>query len=69
VEAWCIAVMICREMFKVAVEETNVWICTKHRPSPLEKDKRMGPKMILYRGKEEFHCKTRFKKMITIFDE
>jgi hypothetical protein len=28
----------------------------KHRPSPLEKDKRMRPKMILSRGKEEFRC-------------
>jgi hypothetical protein len=42
-------------MFKVAVEETNVWICTKHRPSPLEKDKRMRPKMISYHGNAVYH--------------
>ena len=27
----------------------------KRRPSPLEKDKRMRPRMILYHGNEVFH--------------
>jgi hypothetical protein len=50
-------------MFKVDVEEINVWICTKAPSfsfwrSPAcrtGRDKRMRPGMILYRGREEFH--------------